>query len=106
MRLLSCPNCARKKISLMEKLKITVDGERFECEECGATFGSFLFFRFFIGVMAAAIFFFSFAYFFGNYGFLYGLLLSLTCSFIVFIFLSSIFPLFRLKRKITEVTKN
>lgn len=63
MQLLNCPNCGKHAIPPVEKLKIAVDGEGFQCSECGVTFGVFAIVRLLIGVVATAMFFFSFAYF-------------------------------------------
>lgn len=98
MQLLNCPNCGKHAIPPVEKLKIAVDGEGFQCSECGVTFGVFAIVRLLIGVVATAMFFFSFAYFFGRFGFLYGLLCSVVSSFFTLIFLSSACPLFKLKQ--------
>jgi hypothetical protein len=52
MQLLNCPNCGKHAISPVEKLKIAVDGEGFQCSECGVTFGVFAIVRLLIGIVA------------------------------------------------------
>ncbi len=93
MNIRVCPGCGEKSFSIFSKLRFVVDDEIFQCGKCGSSVGVLSLLRYLIMVISTAGFPFSFAYFFGKFGFLTAIPMSIVFALFLFVVLSLICPM-------------